>query len=213
MNMTKDLIPTLLKNIEAPLPGLDAQFKMAHIRRRDIYPLTPPDDVRIACVLMLLYPKNETWHFVLIKRMSTHPEDKHSGQVSFPGGQLEEHDESLAAGALREAEEEVGVKADDISLIGRMTELYIPVSNFLVHPFIGYLNYAPAFVRQETEVKAVIEAPLSLLLNEETRQLTTLKILAGIVLNDVPHFNIQGHVVWGATAMMLSEFVEILRLE
>ncbi len=212
MNMTELLISTLQEKIKEPLPGNKAQYKMAHFNRKNIYPQPPPSDARIACVLLLLYPKHEAWHFVLIKRMSsTNPNDKHSGQVSFPGGQLEEIDKSLEAGALREAEEEVGVIAKDISIIGKMTDLYIPVSNFLVHPFIGHMDYAPNFSRQESEVKAIIEAPISLLLDKNTLQKTTLKLPQGFVLKDVPHYNIHGHVVWGATAMMLSEFLEILK--
>lgn len=212
MNMIDSLISTLQEKIKAPLPGNEAQYKMAHFNRENIYPQAPPSDARIACVLFLLYPKNDQWHFVLIKRMSSkNPNDKHSGQVSFPGGQLEEIDNSLEDGAKREAEEEVGVKASDISIIGKMTDLYIPVSNFLVHPFIGYMDYTPVFNRQESEVKAIIEAPFSLLLDENTVQKTTLKIPQGFIIKDVPHYNIHGHVVWGATAMMISEFLEILK--
>jgi 8-oxo-dGTP pyrophosphatase MutT (NUDIX family) len=203
------MIENLKYQLSKPLPGRPAQYKMAHAVRVNYPPA--PVDARVACVLTLLYPKNNDWHIVLIERMSTHKNDRHSGQISFPGGGLEASDATLAAGALREANEEVGVITDDIELLGQLTEMYIPVSNFLVHPFVGKLDYTPTFIPQPSEVKSILEVPLTLLQDPKTTQTKHLKLSEQITLKNVPYYSIQNHIVWGATAMMLSEFLEVIK--
>jgi 8-oxo-dGTP pyrophosphatase MutT (NUDIX family) len=203
------MIENIKRQLTKPLPGRPAQYKMAHAVRVNYPP--PPPDARVACVLSLLYPKNDEWHIVLIERMSTHENDRHSGQISFPGGGLETSDATLAAGALREANEEVGVISDDIELLGQLTDMYIPVSNFLVHPFVGMLNYTPKFIPQPSEVKSILEIPLKLLQDPNTIRSTHLKLSKQITLKNVPYYHIQNHIIWGATAMMLSEFLEVIR--
>ena len=203
------MIEHLKHQLNQELPGKPAQYKMAHAVRVNYPP--PPSDARVACILTLLYPKNDNWHIVLIERMSTNKNDRHSGQISFPGGGLESSDASLEAGALREANEEVGVKAEDIELLGKLTDIYIPVSNFLVHPFVGKLDYTPEFIPQASEVKSILEVPLTLLQNPDTIQRKDLKISDKIILKNVPYYKVDNHVVWGATAMMLSEFLEVLK--
>jgi 8-oxo-dGTP pyrophosphatase MutT (NUDIX family) len=191
-----------------PLPGRAAQSKMAP---RIVREFTPATNARIACVLALLYPKNDAWNIVLIERMhSDYKNDRHSGQISFPGGGYEDSDGLLARAALREAEEEVGVFSKDISIIGQLSDMYIPVSNFLVHPFVGYMDYAPTFVPQPSEVKDILEVPIPKLQDPSTIQATDIKISTGMVLKDVPYYDLNGHIVWGATAMMLSEFLEVV---
>lgn len=203
-----ELIKTLQQRITLGLPGTAAQWQMAHaVRGRN--PLPKPTDARTACVLLALYPKNDAWHFVLIQRVSNNPQDRHGGQISFPGGGLEQSDQSLEQCALREANEEVGIIAEDVSLIGKMTDLFIPVSNFMVHPFIGYLEYPPQFVPQVSEVQQILEIPVSQLMDRNNRKKTTIKLPNNITLKNVPFFDLNGHVVWGATAMMLSEFVAL----
>ncbi|MFK8104908.1 MAG: CoA pyrophosphatase [Saprospiraceae bacterium] len=199
------LITQVKTALAAPLPGKAAQNKMAHVVRKQ--QTTPPSTARIACVLILLYQKQNAWHLVFIERMSNHKDDKHGGQIGFPGGQLEASDFDLKQCALRETEEEVGIPMTKIEILGRLTELYIPVSNFLVHPFVGYLPQEPQFILQTSEVKNVIEAPLSLLQHKDTLQTTQIQVSANITLQHVPYFKVQNHVVWGATAMMLSEFL------
>jgi 8-oxo-dGTP pyrophosphatase MutT (NUDIX family) len=191
-----------------PLPGRAAQTKMAPPIAREF---TPDSDARIACVLALLYPKNDDWSIVLIERMSSkNKNDRHSGQISFPGGGYEDSDNSLAKTALREAEEEIGVFSKDISIIGQLSDMYIPVSNFLVHPFVAYMDYPPNFIPQPSEVKDILEIPIPKLLDPSTIQFTDLKISEGFTLNKVPYYSLNGHIVWGATAMMLSEFLEVV---
>ena len=201
------LLIDISKKLTGPLPGREAQLRMAHaIRGRYA---TQPDQARIACVLLLLYPREDVLHTVFIKRVASNPQDRHGGQISFPGGKLEETDADFGSAALREAEEEVGVIAKDVELLGKLTELYIPVSNFMVHPFVGRIDYTPDFVPQESEVQEIVQTPLSAFRNPAIRQTTALELPGNIVLNDVPYFNINGHVIWGATAMMLNEFLEI----
>lgn len=207
----QEFIDTLRQRLSGPLPGWKAQFKMASLRR--IQELGPnpsiPTDARVACVLNLLHRSEEGWHTVLIQR-SANPRDRHGGQVSFPGGSWEEGDGGLANVALREAEEEVGVPAQQIEILGQLTDLYIPVSNFLVHPFVGILHGTATFSPQPGEVDLVLTPALSTFQTPENRKKTDLTLHQGITLKDVPYFDVDGRVVWGATAMILSEFLELL---
>ncbi len=203
----KSLINHIQQKLNQPLPGREAQLNMAPGLRR--YYKVAPDDATVACVLVLLFPRNEEWHFALIQRMP-HPKDRHSGQISFPGGRLEEEDDSLEAGALREAEEEVGIPREQIQSLGRLTELYIPVSNFLVHPFVGFLEKEPTFIPQEAEVKEILQIPIAELIKQENHKQMDMRGGPNIILKNVPYYDFFGKVVWGATAMMLSEFEKIL---
>ena len=206
--MSNNFIEKIKNRFIQPLPGRAAQVKMAPSIAREF---NVSKDARIACVLALLYPKNENWHIVLIERMSSNNRnDRHSGQISFPGGGYEDSDGLLARAALREAEEEVGVISKDISIIGQLTDMFIPVSNFLVHPFVGFMDYAPDFVPEPSEVKDILEIPVPKLLDPTTIRTTDIKIPEGYTIKDVPYYSLNGHIVWGATAMMLSEFLEVI---
>jgi 8-oxo-dGTP pyrophosphatase MutT (NUDIX family) len=180
---------------------------MAHAVRQLHSP--PPSDARQAGVLVLFYPQNQRWNLVLIERVASNPNDRHGGQVSFPGGRFEEGDESLLHTALREAQEEVGVDPPKVSVLGALTQLYIPVSNFLVHPFVGYTDHRPDFRPQESEVKSILEVPFRELQQPGAVQRTDLQVAGSFLLKDVPCFMVSGKVVWGATAMMLSELLEV----
>jgi len=204
-------IHILRTRLAGPLPGREAQFKMAGLRRlQELGPNpAPPADARVACVLNLLYWQEEDWRTILIQR-TENPRDRHSGQVSFPGGRWEEWDGELANVALRETEEEIGVPAQHIEILGRLTDLYIPVSNFLVHPFVGILHGAPEFVPQPGEVEAVLTPSLSVFQSPENLKRIDLTLQQGITLKDVPYFDVHGRMVWGATAMIMSEFLELV---
>lgn len=199
------IISFLKKQLQGPLPGQVAQAKMT--TRVKFMP--PPVNARLASVLCLLYPKNGNWHFPLIQRVIT-KNDKHSGQISFPGGKLELSDKTNQAAALREANEEIGINKEDVNILGNLTPLYVPASNFQVFPFIGYLDYMPTFIRQEREVAEVVEVELNQLINPETKKYKTIKFGNEHTIKDVPYFDVNGKTVWGATAMMLSEFVELI---
>jgi 8-oxo-dGTP pyrophosphatase MutT (NUDIX family) len=204
-------VDTLRQRLAGPLPGRDAQYKMASmLRLQELSPHpAPPVTAQIACVLNLWFLQNGIWHTVLIER-TANPRDRHSGQVSFPGGRWEATDGELANVALREAEEEVGVPARHVEILGQLTDLYIPVSNFLVHPFVGLLHTPVNFQAQPGEVEAILTPALSVFLSSENRKQTDVKINQGITLQNVPYFEVEGRIVWGATAMIMNEFLELL---
>lgn len=190
------------------LPGKEAQYKLAHVSR-PVSTETPEDAVR-AAVLILLFQEKEQWHTLLIERVSNNPFDKHKGQISFPGGRFDETDVVLEETALREAFEEVGIDKNHIRLLGGMTDIYIPVSNFHVFPFVGVVAEKPNWIPQTDEVENLIEVSIATLQNPETLQVTTIQISEFIKLDYVPCYMVQGHTVWGATAMMISEFLTLI---
>lgn len=207
-------IDQLRDRLSHPLPGRAAQYQMASLRRLQELGDTPlpPADARVACVLHLLHRRDEhdAWRTVLIQR-TANPRDRHSGQISFPGGRWEESDgEDLGAAALREAHEEIGVSPLEVELLGRLTELYIPVSNFVVHPFVGRLLGPPDFRPQPGEVEKILTPPLDLFREAANRKKTDLTVGQGILIRDVPYFDVEGHVLWGATAMILNEFLAVM---
>ena len=205
--MQTEFIQNIQQRLSNGLPGREAQLSMAPGLRRHYR--EAPKSAAVACVILLLFPKEGQAHFALIQR-PTYEKGSHSGQISFPGGRLEESDPSLEMGALREAEEEVGIIKEDVNLLGRLTELYIPVSNFLVHPFVGALDYTPDFVPQPSEVESILQVPVSEILKPGNRKFTDMRVRENIVLKNTPYFDLFGNVVWGATAMMLGEFAEVL---
>ncbi len=203
------IIPFIEEQLQKPLPGKAAQYKMATKTRMPFKEKTAPTDVRLASVLCLLYPKNGQLHLPLIQRVIT-KRDKHSGQMSFPGGKIEATDTSYQAGALREANEEIGVLTEDIKILGELTPLYIPASNFQVFPFIGYVDYVPNFIPQLREVAEVVEVALAELIAPATLKYKSMQFKNKYTVKDVPYFDVNGKTVWGATAMMLSEFVALI---
>lgn len=198
------LVDLIHKKLESgDLPGQTAQLIMAHAFRRKIWPT--PDEARQAGVLILLYPKYDDWHIVFIERTKKNPDDVHGGQISLPGGKQEPFDQDIIACALREASEEVGITAGDVTVFGKLTPLYIPVSNFLVHPVMGKVDYAPTFVPQPSEVQSIIELPLLHFLREENVKQKDILFGSGMRMEDVPYFDAFGKEIWGATAMIMSE--------
>jgi 8-oxo-dGTP pyrophosphatase MutT (NUDIX family) len=210
----------LREALSKPLPGLDAQLRMAPSPRPGWDPLKVPEGAANGAALLLVYPTyaeatvgkpqaNETLHIALTVRGSGLR--NHTGQVSLPGGRVEEG-ETFEGAALREATEEIGVDPGTVELLGRLTPLHIPVSGFLLHPVVGFTTMRPAFQRAEWEVSRIIEAPVSLLSDPAIikREIRTRVVKGQSVDVDVPYFDIDGEKVWGATAMVLAEFCAIL---
>lgn len=192
------------------LPGINAHLLMAPAGRQptlspDYYSTMHP---RESAVMMLVYPRNGEATLVLTKRHTY--AGVHSAQVSFPGGKAEPDDADLQHTALRETFEEVGILPEAINVVMRFTDLYIPPSNFLVSPFLGILNDDPVFHPAEYEVAEIVELPLRMLLDDTVLQNAALET-SYAPLAKVPAFNVNGHIVWGATAMILSEFKEVLK--
>lgn len=198
----------LQKRLDEPLPGRIAHELMATSLAR--LTAVPPQTAKLAGVLCLLYPFNHATHLVLIKRIAAANNDRHSGQVSFPGGKFDATDETLTHTALRETFEEIGVAKHDVQVLGALTPLYIPVSNFLVHPFVAHTTYRPNFIPQPTEVDYIIELPLHDFFNKDNKKIKNLHLGNGFTINDVPYFSLNGETIWGATAMIISELLYII---
>lgn len=163
-----------------------------------------------AGVMALFYPnKNEVTHLILILRKTY--KGVHSNQVGFPGGRVEHSDKNLKYTALRETEEEVGIPQSEVRVVKKLTKLYIPPSNFWVHPYVGLMDKTPNLKAQETEVEKILEINLEDFLDE--RNLISQELSTSYAKNiQVPAFSLNGYVVWGATAMMLSELKDLLKL-
>lgn len=185
------------------LPGRQIQYEMSPVPREAEMYYDIPAHARLAAVLALLIPIDGEWHITFIKRPS-HSKDKHAGQISFPGGGLEKNDDSMEACALRETQEEIGIPSSRVTIIGGLTKLYVYASNNLVYPYVGYLENKEEFKLQRSEVAKVITTPLSYFSDEAILKKTDMTV-RGFTLKEVPYFDLNGEVLWGATAMMMSE--------
>ncbi len=209
MRFDKNIIEKLREELQQPLPGEEAQYRMAppyrpNLSKEEIMKLNP----KISGVMVLLYEKNNLLNLVFTQRKTY--DGVHSGQMSFPGGKKDEVDADLIETALRETEEEVGVAKNTIEVIGKLSELYIPPSNFLVHPVVGFAENIVSFQPQENEVDKVVEIPVEFFLDKKNINFKTeIKIFNGNVVY-VPAYIYNEHIIWGATAIMLSEFTFII---
>ena len=192
------------------LLATDAHIKMAPLERITYlkdksYAENEPKN---AAVLMLVYPKNEIAHLALIVR-NTYP-GVHSSQISFPGGKEELQDKTLEITALRETEEEVGIPMNKVKIIRQCSEIYIPPSNFLVTPYLGFSNENLQFIPNPEEVQRVLELPIHQLLDDKTIVQTKMTTLYATDI-DVPAFLVENFLIWGATAMILNELKELFK--
>lgn len=207
----RDFEKRIVKVTKMELPGEVVQFKMAPVERlRELKEnARHTNSAKRAGVMSLFYPsENMETRLILILRKTY--KGVHSAQVGFPGGKLEEYDDSIQDAALRETEEEVGVSRKSISVLKELTEIYIPPSNFFVQPFLGITTKTPKFIAEEKEVEALIEVALHDFMNDANIITQTLSTSYATSI-DVPAFNLNGYVVWGATAMMLNEVREMLK--
>ena len=187
---------------EIPKPGIKSQLKMAPMWREGCYEKS--NKLRFAATVMLLYPINKKIHFCLIRR--TFNTNIHSNQVCFPGGEKDKSDKNYWNTGLREMNEEIGVKQDQVIYITELSKLYIPVSNFIVFPYMARIEKRPSFLLNGSEVEYLIEVKLSMLLSKNS-------IGKSNILNrKVPIFNFKGEKVWGATAMILAEARDLILL-
>jgi 8-oxo-dGTP pyrophosphatase MutT (NUDIX family) len=201
MKDAKELAKRIEKLILNGLPGVKSHSKMLPEGRL----LTSSSSHKESAVLLLLYPKLDTWFTVFIKRNLY--DGPHSGQISLPGGKKDVKDKSLLQTAIRETFEETGVDASGALIPPPLSSLHIPVSGFVVHPYIAVLDYLPAFSPDKNEVEYLIEVPL-----KELKDPSVLKMKRMLIRDteiNVPYFDIQGEVIWGATAMILIEFLDL----
>jgi 8-oxo-dGTP pyrophosphatase MutT (NUDIX family) len=198
-----------LQNELKNLPGEEAHLEMFPMRGRTSEALKTASNYKLSGVMALFYPEGTSHKIILTERQTY--DGKHSGQMSFPGGKLEPGEETSLQAALRETHEEIGIDPANIHVIGQLSQVYIPVSNFLVHPYLGFLEKAPVYKLDEREVKALVAIDLIDLLNSERRIITTISLGPGASLKDVPAFFIEEKIIWGATALMLNEIRFILQ--
>ncbi len=203
--MIRLFIKSLTKSLRRDLPGKSAQRKMMITPNR--FPTENQENEGIpASILLLLYPIKGEWFFFLTKR--SQDLEHHKGQISFPGGVVEKNESKMNT-AIRETNEEIGVDKDVIKIIGNLTPLYIPVSNFHISPYVGWTEEKPHTKVQDAEVKRVFSVSINDLILE--RNLKTKKDFSSNKSVQVPYFDLNGETVWGATSMILSEFKFILR--
>ena len=199
------------KILNVELPATNAHVKMAPSNRVELLKNINLQEInpKKAAVMMLFYPKMTQTHLALILRTSYN--GVHSSQIAFPGGKVEPEDLNLTETAIRETHEEIGVHPMHINVIRAFTEVYIPPSNFMVYPFMGYSQTELDFALQEDEVAGIVELPLVDFLNDNNVVSNTMKTsYAGDI--EVPGFKVQEHFIWGATAMMMSELKETLKM-
>ncbi len=196
-------IDSLSEKLKGERTGTAAHLKLMPESRKAELQAQPKRLPRKSAVLLLFFPLYDRPHFVLIKRAIDG--GVHSHQMALPGGQYETKDYTLKQTALRESFEEIGVPMNKIKVIGSLTKLYIPPSNFNVYPFVGYLLKHPLFKPNE-EVEKILEVDIAHLLHPETLQTKKLLLPTGKEIN-VPCYYLDNEIVWGATAMILSELV------
>jgi 8-oxo-dGTP pyrophosphatase MutT (NUDIX family) len=203
------LILNLEKALKEPLPGREGQATMAPLPIDvERYAQSLKKDYRKGAVLVLIYPEMGKEAFIPFIKRPTYP-GVHSGQIAFPGGKMENSDTDLSQTALRETEEEIGVDASKVQLIGKLSDLYIPPSNFMVSPYVGFLEEKPEFLPDPEEVQKIINCPFQKLMDPTLRKTGKVKGSGGKVMK-APYFDIESEMIWGATAMMLGEFTFLL---
>ena len=206
----EELVPKIKKS---SLPGIDSQFKLAPSIRKKL-----GKEINIeernpnkAAVLSLLFP-DVSGEMQMVFMLRKTYKGVHSNQIGFPGGKVESSDNNLEATALRETYEEIGVSSMNITVLKELTDVYIPPSNFLVTPFLGILKERPEYILEENEVERLIEIPLESILSDKSiaSRIITTSYAKEI---EVPVFKFDDEVIWGATAMMLSEIKDLILSE
>jgi 8-oxo-dGTP pyrophosphatase MutT (NUDIX family) len=200
--MSPETLKTLLQK---ELPGELSHRKLAPYRVNEDYQI--PKDARLSAVCILLIPSKDQWEIVLIERPKY--DGVHSGQMAFPGGRVEDDDIDLYHTAIRECEEEVAFRPQKNDFIAKLSPIYIPTSNFWVHPYVFILDRCPDFMPDKREVHAIHLISLAELLKDESVKSKTIELSNGLKLK-TPYFDLNNTTIWGATAAMLSELKDLI---
>jgi 8-oxo-dGTP pyrophosphatase MutT (NUDIX family) len=208
--MSQNLIDDLLRKFDSELPGERAHIEMAPINRPlSSFALKNAIEPRESAVSIILYPKDDAIHSILIQRPVY--DGTHSGQIAFPGGKKEETDIHLEFTARRECFEEIGLPIESGFLIKEMTKVFIPVSNFIVYPFVFFVDLIPELIANEREVEEIIHYNIDHLLKDEHQSKMDILLPNNILQKNIPCFEIQNKKIWGATALILNELKLILK--
>ena len=209
--MHSDQFLEIFKRIaEKGLPGDEAHLTLMPVKRLTARKAKAKNQLyRKSAVAAILYPSEESIHCILIQRPSY--DGVHGGQVSFPGGKMDDTDRNLEHTARRECFEEVNLPIDSGVFVTTLSEVYIPVSNFMVQPYIFFVDDLPPLSPDFREVESILSFDLFSLLNESILKTTSIEMGKGFKQKDVPYFDIENKIVWGATAMMLAEIKAILQ--
>lgn len=203
--MNANLPAELAARLQQPLPGWRAQSRFQPELSFGRHRGPSPSQARQAAVLILLYPEHDQWRLPLIVRPAHMPD--HAGQVSFPGGVIEPGEDSRQA-ALREYCEELGASAHDIQILGQLSSLYLFASNYHVTPWVGAVSAAPRFLPSALEVERLLEVPVSHF--SDPASIGSIQRRHGALSFSAPCFHFETEPIWGATSMILSEFVSSL---
>lgn len=199
-------ISDISSKLNKPLPGKEVQRQMAPFGREVNFPKITTG-YRESAVLLTLIQENDEILIPFIKR--TQNGDAHSGQISFPGGKCEKNDFIPENTAKRETYEEIGLKPEKIKIIGKLSKLHIPVSMFVVYPFVAIYPSAHDFKTNKAEVEDLVLVKLSDLLNSENKKKEERNFRGKTYI--IPYFDVENQKIWGATAMMLNEFLELIK--
>lgn len=207
---TDYFLEQIQRSLNTSLPGIEAHKLLTPGKRpltRDEVPRL--DEYRQSAVAVICFPIENIIHSILIQRPDYN--GNHGGQISFPGGKRELTDRSLEQTARRETQEEIGWKLSEKNCLGKLTELFIPVSKFSVQPYLYFCEEIQPFHPDIREVEEVIHFPLEELKKETAIKSKSIRMTSGITLKEVPYFDLNQRVVWGATAIILSELREMIR--
>lgn len=193
--------------LSQPLPGEQAHRTMWPESRNELLKIKQTKDPVQSSVVALFYPIGGITHLCFIKRATDN--SHHSSQIAFPGGKMEKEDDSFLTTALRECFEELGVEIKPEQIAGEVTPLYIPISNFMVHTFVAVLDARPTFKKSDAEVDEILEIPFEHLLKTETR--SSFELSYENQNYTIPCLRFNDHRIWGATAMILSEILFLLK--
>jgi 8-oxo-dGTP pyrophosphatase MutT (NUDIX family) len=200
----------LKDSLSGELPGMRSHVKMVPaIRQKEIEQRRWDKNAQRAAVLICLYPGEDGKIFVPLIRRNEY-DGVHSGQISLPGGKYEYEDKNLVNTALREAEEEINIIGNSVEVLGEITPVYIPPSNFVVQPVLAWSDQKPDFKPDASEVTEIIRVSLQDLISENVRKVKDIPHREYDIIN-VPCFYINGNIIWGATAMILSEVTDLLQ--